>query len=42
MANVTNAPKVEFLMDYAQRLQVKPGRAAPFMIVERELPDARD
>lgn len=42
MASITNAPKVEFLMDYAQRLQVKPGRAAPFMLVERELPDARD
>ena len=29
LANVTLAPKIEFLMDYAQRLLVKPGRAAP-------------
>jgi ribonuclease Z len=42
LAGLTNSPKVEFLMDYAQRLQVKPGRAAPFTVVERELPDARD
>ena len=35
-------PKVEFLMDYAQRLWVKPGRAAPFAVEERELPDTAD
>jgi len=35
-------PKVEFLMDYAQRLLVKPGRAAPFTIVERELPESAE
>lgn len=42
LAKVPNPPKVEFLMDYAQRLQVKPGRAAPFAVVERELPDNVD
>lgn len=42
MAKMESVPKVEFLMDYAQRLQVKPGRAAPFTIVERELPDSAD
>jgi ribonuclease Z len=42
MANVPASPKVEFLMDYAQRLHVKPGRAAPFAVVERELPDNVD
>jgi ribonuclease Z len=35
-------PKVEFLMDYAQRLQVKPGRAAPFAVVEREVPEGAE
>lgn len=30
-------PKVEFLMDYAQRLWVKPGKAATFQIKEAEL-----
>ena len=35
-------PRVEFLMDYAQRLQVKPGRAAPFAINERPIPDSAD
>jgi ribonuclease Z len=39
LEKLTNPPKVEFLMDFAQRLQVKPGRAAPFTIEERELPD---
>jgi ribonuclease Z len=38
----SGGPKVEFLMDYAQRLQVKPGRAAPFAVVERELPENVD
>jgi len=35
-------PKVEFLMDYAQRLYVKPGRAAPFTVEERALPEEVD
>jgi ribonuclease Z len=35
-------PKGEFLMDYAQRLQVRPGRAAPFAVVEPELPENVD
>jgi ribonuclease Z len=35
-------PRVEFLMDYAQRLQVKPGRAAPFAVPEREPADGAD
>jgi len=35
-------PKVEFLMDYAQRVVVKPGRAAPFTVAEREAPEGRD
>lgn len=35
-------PKIEFLMDYAQRLWVKPGRAAPFAIQEPTLPDSAD
>jgi ribonuclease Z len=41
-ANRAGPPKVEFLMDYAQRLLVKPGRAAPFTIVERELPESAE
>ncbi len=36
------APRVEFLMDYSQRLQVKPGRAAPFAVEEPALPDNVD
>ncbi len=36
------APKVEFLMDYAQRLMVKPGRAAPFAIAEQAMPEGAD
>ena len=35
-------PRVEFLMDYAQRLQVKPGRAAPFAVTEREIADSAE
>jgi len=35
-------PKVEFLMDFAQRLHVKPGRAAPFAIIERDVKEMRD
>jgi ribonuclease Z len=35
MKNLKNAPKVEFLMDHAQRLLVKPGKAASFVPVER-------
>jgi ribonuclease Z len=42
LAGIAQPPKVEFLMDYAQRLQVKPGRAAPFTIVERELPESAE
>ncbi len=42
LAKVTGAPKVEFLMDYAQRLEVKPGRAAPFTVLERELPESAE
>jgi ribonuclease Z len=42
LAKLKNPPKVEFLMDYAQRLQVKPGRAAPFAVVERELGEGAD
>lgn len=41
-AGLKITPKVEFLMDYAQRLFVKPGRAAPFTVVERALPDSAD
>jgi ribonuclease BN (tRNA processing enzyme) len=33
----TGAPQVEFFMDYAQRLQVKPGRAAPLVVAEPPL-----
>jgi len=42
IAKIPHTPKVEFLMDYAQRLHVKPGKAAPFTVVERELPDNVD
>jgi ribonuclease Z len=42
LANLPRPPKVEFLMDYAQRLWVKPGRAAPFTIEDRDLPDTAD
>ncbi len=35
-------PKVEFLMDYAQRLVVKPGKAAPFAPKEVVVPEGRD
>ncbi len=35
-------PRVEFLMEFAQRLQVKPGKAAPFEIKERELPEGAE
>ncbi len=41
-AKLAHPPKVEFLMDYAQRLWVKPGRAAPFAAVEPEIPDAAE
>lgn len=37
-----NPPRVEFLMDFAQRLSVKPGRAAPFTIPEREINEDDD
>jgi ribonuclease Z len=42
LARLGNPPKVEFLMDYAQRLEVKPGRAAPFAVIERELPESAE
>lgn len=42
LAKLANPPKVEFLMDFAQRLQVKPGRAAPFTVEERALPEGVD
>jgi len=42
LGKLSNPPKVEFLMDYAQRLEVKPGRAAPFTVIERELPEAAE
>jgi len=42
LAALTRPPKVEFLMDYAQRLWVKPGRAAPFTVQEPEIPDNAD
>lgn|GEM_PF-117594 len=35
-------PKVEFFMDFAQRLWVRPGRAAPFVAEEPPLPDGAD
>ena len=34
---VGSLPKVEFFMDYAQRLRVNPGRAAPFTVEEPAL-----
>ena len=39
MAPLAKPPRVEFLMDYAQRLWVKPGRAAPFTVQEPEIRD---
>jgi ribonuclease Z len=42
LSRLSNPPKVEFLMDYAQRLEVKPGRAAPFTVIEREIPDGAE
>jgi ribonuclease Z len=42
LAKLTNPPKVEFLMDYAQRLWVKPGRAAPFAVEEPVLPEGAE
>jgi ribonuclease Z len=42
IARNPHPPKIEFLMDYAQRLQVKPGRAAPFVMEERALPDSAE
>jgi ribonuclease Z len=42
LTRIPGAPKVEFLMDFAQRLHVKPGRAAPFTPEERPLPDSAD
>lgn len=33
--DLTIAPKVEFLMDFAQRLVVKPGKAANFVVQEK-------
>jgi ribonuclease Z len=34
MAKLENPPRVEFLMDYAQRLEVRPGKAAPLALPE--------
>jgi ribonuclease Z len=42
LGRLPNPPRVEFLMDFAQRLQVKPGRAAPFTVEEPVLPDTVD
>jgi len=42
VAKLENVPKVEFLMDYAQRLWVKPGRAAPFTVEEQALPEGAE
>ncbi len=42
MAGVEGGPKVEFLMDYAQRLWVKPGRAAPFAVEEPVMPEGAE
>ncbi len=42
LAKLPKPPKVEFMMDYAQRLWVKPGRAAPFTIEEKELPEGAE
>ena len=39
---VSGGPKVEFFMDFAQRLWVKPGRAAPFVVEEPPMSDAAD
>ncbi len=37
--DLPHAPRVEFLMDHAQRLLVKPGRAATFVPIERVKPE---
>ncbi len=42
LPDATPIPKIEFLMDYAQRLTVRPGKAAPFALAEPDLPDAAD
>jgi ribonuclease Z len=42
LAKLEKPPKVEFFMDYAQRLTVKPGRAAPFTVEDREIPDGAE
>lgn len=39
---LTNAPRIEFLMDFAQRLAVKPGRAAKFAVDEKALKEERN
>ena len=39
LRDIPKRPQVEFLMDHAQRLVVKPGKAAAFAPLERELPD---
>ena len=41
MEKFPDAPKVEFLMDHAQKLVVKPGRSAPYF-PPKELPDNDD
>jgi ribonuclease Z len=42
LAKLANPPRVEFLMDYAQRLWVKPGRAAPFAVEEPVMPEGAE
>jgi ribonuclease Z len=42
LSRLPTPPKVEFLMDYAQRLWVKPGRAAPFAVEEPILPETAE
>jgi ribonuclease Z len=42
LARLKTPLKIEFFMDYQQRLLVKPGRAAPFTVEERALPDSAE
>jgi len=42
MEQMTVTPRVEFLMDFAQRLTVRPGRAARFAVDEKAIKDERN
>ena len=42
ISKAEGVPKIEFFMDYSQRLWVKPGRAAPFAVLEPPMPDSVD